>query len=187
MSANAITAAPQEAIAACGSQHRIRCLTWLDAPRRAGPDADSATRLIEFNPADMPPRSQPAALEDKISCDLDRKTDRRLYRREMYLGCEPGEAGIIYHRDDYDYMDIPLPRDQIAEFCARKSVGWLARLSRLRRASVTEYVDVDLLTLIFWWGWRPTLNCSGRGWKARGTERKARPCDQHTLCQRTSP
>ena len=42
-------------------------------------------------------------------------------------------------------MDVPLPKDKIAEFCRRKKVKWLTRLPRPSRASVTNYADVDFL------------------------------------------
>ena len=134
----------KEAIAVCCQQHKVRRLTWLYEPIRTGPDVDSeAALLIEFNPADVPSLSSLAAMEDAIGDILGRKIDLHLYLREMYLGYGPGESGILYDRADY--MDVPLPKDKIVEFCRRKNVKWLASLPRPSRASVTNYADIDFL------------------------------------------
>ncbi len=139
-----IAAAENEQIAALCQQHHVRRLTWLGKPLRSGPDADSeAALLIEFNPADVPSLSQLAAMEDEISRILGRKIDLHLYLREMYLGYGPREAGIVYDRADY--MDIPMPREKIAEFCKRKKILWLAKLPYPSRESVVQYADVSFL------------------------------------------
>ncbi len=139
-----ITAAQNEQIAALCQQRKVRRLTWLDEPVRCDPDADSAAALlIEFNPADVPSLSKLAAIEDEISRILARSVDLHLYLREMYLGYGPREAGIVYDRADY--RDIPMPREQIAEFCKRKKIRWLAKLPYPSRASVIDYADVEFL------------------------------------------
>lgn len=141
MSNRETTAAQREAIAVFCQQHSVRRLTWLYEPLRVGPDADSeAALLIEFNPADVPPLSRLAAMEEAIGGILGRKIDLHLYLREMYLGYGPGESGIVYDRADY--LDIPLPKDKIAEFCKRKKIRWLAKLPYPSRGSVTNYADV---------------------------------------------
>ena len=139
-----IAATQNEQIAALCQQHKVRRLTWLDKPLRSGPDADSeAALLIEFNPADVPSLSNLAAMEDEIGRILNRNIDLHLYLREMYLGYGPREAGIVYDRADY--MDIPMPREKIAEFCKRKKILWLAKLPYPSRASVINYADVEFL------------------------------------------
>ena len=111
---------------------------------RSGPDADrEAALLIEFNPADVPSLSKLAAIEDEISRILGRSIDLHLYLREMYLGYGPREAGIIYDRADY--IDIPMPREKIAEFCKRKKIRWLAKFPYPSRASVIDYADIEFL------------------------------------------
>ena len=141
---NEISAEQTEQIAALGQQRKVRRLTWLDKPLRCDPDADSeAALLIEFNPADVPSLSKLAAIEDEISRILGRSVDLHLYLREMYLGYGPREAGIVYDRADY--RDIPMPREQIAEFCKRKKIQWLAKLPYPSRASVIDYADVEFL------------------------------------------
>ena len=138
------TAAQKEAIAGFCQQHHVRRLTWLYKPLRSGPDADrEAALLIEFNPADVPSLSELAGMEDEIGRILGRKIDLHLYLREMYLGYGPREAGIVYDRADY--IDIPLPKEKIAEFCRRKQVKWLASLPQPSRESVTNYADIDFL------------------------------------------
>ena len=144
MSNRETTAAQKEALAAFCQQHHVRRLTWLDKPLRSGPDADSdAALLIEFNPADVPSLSKLAAMEDEIGRILSRNIDLHLYLREMYLGYGPREAGIVYDRADY--LDIPLPKDKIAEFCKRKKIRWLAKLPYPNRASVIDYADVGFV------------------------------------------
>ena len=144
MSNRETTAAQKEAIAAFCQQHHVRRLTWLYEPLRVGPNADSeAALLIEFNPADVPPLSRLAAMEEAISDILGRKIDLHLYLREMYLGYGPGESGIVYDRADY--LDVPLPKDKIAEFCKRKKIRWLAKLPYPSRGSVTNYADVGFV------------------------------------------
>ncbi len=144
MSDRETTAAQNEQIAALCQQRKVRRLTWLGKPLRSGPDADSeAALLIEFNPADVPSLSKLAAMEDEISRVLGRSIDLHLYLREMYLGYGPREAGIVYDRADY--MDIPMPREKIAEFCKRKKILWLAKFPYPSRASVIDYADVEFL------------------------------------------
>ena len=144
MSNRETTAAQREAIATFCQRHKVRRLTWLYKPLRSGPDADAeAALLIEFNPADVPSLSSLAAMGDAIGGILSRKIDLHLYLREMYLGYGPGESGILYDRADY--IDVPLPKEKIAEFCRRKKVKWLASLPRPSRASVTNYADIDFL------------------------------------------
>ncbi len=143
MSEPETTAAQKEQIAVLCQQHRVRRLTWLYEPVRTGPDAGEAALLIEFTPADTPSLSALAGMEEEVSRILGRKTDLHLYLREMYLGYGPGESGIVYDRADY--MDIPMPRDKIAEFCKRKKIRWLAKLPYPLRESVTNYADVDYL------------------------------------------
>ena len=144
MSDHETTAAQDERIAALCQQHKVRRLTWLHKPLRSGPDADSdAALLIEFNPADVPSLSTLAAMEDEVGHILNRNIDLHLYLREMYLGYGPREAGIVYDRADY--VDIPLPKDKIAEFCKRKKIRWLAKFPYPSRASVTNYADVEFL------------------------------------------
>lgn len=144
MSNRETTAAQKEAIAVLCQQHCVRRLTWLHEPIRSGPDADSeAALLIEFNPADVPPLSKLAAIEGEVGGILGRKIDLHLYLREMYLGYGPGESGIVYDRADY--IDVPLPKDKIAEFCKRKKIRWLAKLPQPSRGSVMDYADVDFL------------------------------------------
>ena len=144
MSNRETTAAQKEAIAAFCQQHSVRRLTWLYEPLRVGPDADSeAALLIEFNPADVPPLSRLAAMEEAIGEILGRKIDLHLYLREMYLGYGPGESGIVYDRADY--ADVPLPKDKITEFCKRKKIRWLAKLPYPSRGSVTNYADVGFV------------------------------------------
>ena len=144
MSNRETTAAQKEAIAAFCQQHRVRRLTWLYKPLRSGPDADSeAALLIEFNPSDVPPLAALAAMEEGIGGILGRKIDLHLYLREMYLGHGPGESGIVYDRADY--LDVPLPKDKIADFCKRKKIQWLAKLSYPSRESVNRYADVGFL------------------------------------------
>ena len=138
-----ITVEQSEQIAAFCLRHKVRRLTRLYEPLRTGPDAGEAAMLIEFNPADVPPSATLATLEDEISRILERKTDLHLYLREMYLGYGPGEAGIVYDRSDH--MDIPIPREKIAEFCRRKKIRWLAKLPYPSRDSVTNYADVEFL------------------------------------------
>ena len=137
---NETTAAQKEQIAALCQRHRVRRLTWLDKPIREGSEA---AFLIEFDPADMPPLSGLAAMEDEIGRVLDCKTDLHPYLRELYLGYGPGESGIAYDRADY--RDVPMPRDKIAEFCRRKKIRWLAKLPYPSRGSVTNYADVGFL------------------------------------------
>ena len=144
MSNRETTAAQKEAIAIFCQRHSVRRLTWLYKPLRSGPDADGeAALLIEFNPADVPPLSRLAAMEEAIGGILGRKIDLHLYLREMYLGYGPGESGIVYDRADY--MDVPLPRDKIAEFCKRKKIQWLAKFPYPSRASVIDCADVEFL------------------------------------------
>ena len=132
----------RQIVAVC-QRYKVRRLTWLHQPLRAGPDAGSDAILIEFNPADVPALSMLAAMEDAISGILGRKIDLHLYLREMYLGYGPGESGIVYDRADY--IDVPMPKDKIAEFCKRKKIRWLAKLPYPHRDSVNSYADVDFL------------------------------------------
>lgn len=125
MSKPAITTSENEQVAALCQRNRVRRLTWLYEPLRTGPDAGSDAMLIEFNPADVPSLSTLAAMEDEVGRILGRKIDLHLYLREMYLGYGPGEDGIVYDRADH--MDIPIPREKIAEFCKRKKSGGLPR------------------------------------------------------------
>ena len=156
MSNRETTATQKEAIAGFCQQHHVRRLSWLDKPLRTGPDADSeAALLIEFNPADVPSLSKLASMEDEIGRILNRNIDLHLYLREMYLGYGPREAGIIYDRADY--IDISLPREEIAEFCKRRKILWLAKFPYPSRASVIDYADVDFLAVLapgakFSWG-----------------------------------
>jgi predicted nucleotidyltransferase len=156
MSNRETTAAQKEAIAGFCQQHHARRLTWLDKPLRSGPDADrEAALLIEFNPADVPSLSRLVAMEEEISRILGRSIDLHLYLRELYLGYGPREAGIVYDRADY--VDIPIPREKIAEFCKRKKVRWLAKFPYPSRASVIDYADVEFLAGLapgaeFTWG-----------------------------------
>ena len=144
MSNHETTAAQKEAVATFCQQRKVRRLTWLYKPLRSGPDVDSeAALLIEFNPADVPSLSSLAAMEEAISGILGRKIDLHLYLREMYLGYGPGESGILYDRADY--IDVPLPKDKIAEFCKRKKIRWLAKFTCPSRASVIDYADVEFL------------------------------------------
>ena len=139
------TAAQKAEIVALCQRHRVRRLTWLNEPVRTGPDAGEAALLIEFNPADILPLSKLAVMEDEISRILGCKTDLHLYLRELYLGYGPGQSGILYDRSDY--MNIPMPKDKIVEFCKRKKIRWRAKLPRPLRESVTNYnyTDVDFL------------------------------------------
>jgi len=163
MSNRETTAAQREAIAVFCQQHSVRRLTWLYEPLRVGPDADSeAALLIEFNPADVPPLSRLAAMEEAIGGILGRKIDLHLYLREMYLGYGPGESGIIYDRADY--LDVPLPKDTIAEFCKRKKIRWLAKLPYPSRGSVTNYADVGFVAE-FEPGVRLGWDYFGLGWE----------------------
>ncbi len=143
MSKAELNTAENEQIVALCQRNRARRLTWLYEPLRTGPDAGSDAMLIEFNPADVPSLSMLAAMEDEVGRILDRKIDLHLYLREMYLGYGPGEDGIVYDRADH--MDIPIPREKIAEFCKRKKIRWLAKLPYPSRASVTDYADVGFL------------------------------------------
>ena len=144
MSNRETTDAQKEAIAALCQQHNARRLTWLYEPIRTGPDADSeAALLIEFKPADVPSLSKLAVIEDEIGRILNRNIDLHLYLREMYLGYGPREAGIVYDRAYY--IDIPIPREKIAEFCKRKKILWLARFPYPSRASVIDYADIEFL------------------------------------------
>ena len=144
MSDRETTTVQKESIAACCQQHKVRRLTWLYEPIRTGPDADSeAALLIEFNPADVPSLAKLAGMEDEIGRILGRKIDLHLYLREMYLGYGPREAGIIYDRADY--VDIPMPREKIAEFCKRRKIRWLAKLPYPSRESVVQYADVSFV------------------------------------------
>ena len=144
MSNRETTAAQKEAIAILCQQRQVRRLTWLHEPIRIGPDAGSAAALlIEFNPADVPSLSKLAAMEDAISGILGRKIDLHLYLRELYLGYGPGESGIVYDRADY--IDVPMPKDKIAEFCKRKKIRWLAKLPYPSRASVNNYADLGFV------------------------------------------
>ena len=143
MSKPAITTSENEQVAALCQRNRVRRLTWLYEPLRTGPDAGSDAMLVEFNPADVPSLSALAAMEDEVGRILGRKIDLHLYLREMYLGYGPGEAGILYDRADH--IEVPMPKDKIAEFCKRKKIRWLAKLPYPSRESVNNYADVSFL------------------------------------------
>ncbi len=135
------TPAQAEQIVAFCRGHRVRRLTWLQEPVRAGPDAGAAALMIEFDCANLPSLARLAAMEDEISRILGRRTDLHLYLRELHLGQGPGEAGIAYDRADY--LDIALPQDKIAEFCRRHKIKRLYRHKRPLRDSVIADNDVD--------------------------------------------
>ena len=143
MSKPELNAAETDRIVALCQRNKVRRLTWLYEPLRTGPDAGSDAMLVEFNPVDVPSLPTLAAMEDEVGRILGRKIDLHLYLREMYLGYGPGEDGILYDRADH--MDIPIPKDKIAEFCKRKKIRWLAKFPRPSRASVTRYADINLL------------------------------------------
>ncbi len=143
MSKPELNTAQNEQIVALGQRHKVRRLTWLHEPVRSGPDAGTEAMLIEFNPADVPSLSALAAMEEEIGGILGRKIDLHLYLREMYLGYGPGEDGIVYDRADH--LDIPMPREKIAEFCKRKKIRWLAKLPYPSRESVNSYADIRFL------------------------------------------
>ena len=136
-------AEPKERLADFCRRRRVRRLTWLYEPVRTDPDAGDGAMLIEFNPADVPPLSKLAAMEEEIGRILGRRIDLHLYLRELYLGLGPGESGIVYDRADH--MDIPMPQDKISAFCRRQKIRWLAKLPSPGRASVTGYADADFL------------------------------------------
>lgn len=143
MSKPELTTAENRQIVSVCQRYQVRRLTWLHEPVRTGPDAGDAAILIEFNPADVPSLSMLAAMEDEVGRILARKIDLHLYLREMYLGYGPGEDGIVYDRADH--MDIPIPREKIAEFCKRKKIRWLAKLPYPHRDSVNGYADISFL------------------------------------------
>ena len=143
MSKPELNTAENEQIVALCQRNRVRRLTWLYEPLRTGPDAGSDAMLVEFNPADVPSLSTLAAMENEVGRILGRKIDLHLYLREMYLGYGPGEEGIMYDRADY--MNIPIPKDKIAEFCKRKKIRWLAKLPYPSRASVNNYADLGFV------------------------------------------
>lgn len=138
-----ITVAQNEQIAALCQRYKVRRLTWLHEPIRSGPDAGASAMLVEFTPSDMPGLATLAGLEGEICRILERQIDLHPYLRELYLGYGPGETGILYDRSDY--MDIPMPKDKIAQFCRQKKIRWLAKLPQPSRASVTNYADVEFL------------------------------------------
>ena len=130
------TAIQRAEIAILCPRHRVRRLTWSDEPIRTEPNAGEAAMLIEFTFADMPALDKPAAMEEEVSRILGRKTDLHLYLRELYLRYGPSEAAIEYDRADY--MEIPMPKDKIAEFCRRKkSGGWPSYHARAAQLSPT--------------------------------------------------
>lgn len=143
MSKPELTTTENKQIVATCQRYKVRRLTWLHEPVRTGPDAGSDAMLVEFNPADVPSLSMLAAMEDEVGRILDRNIDLHLYLREMYLGYGPGEAGIVYDRADH--VDIPIPRDKIAEFCKRKKIRWLAKLPYPSRDSVNSYADLGFV------------------------------------------
>ena len=143
MSKPELNTSENEQVVALCQRNRVRRLTWLYQPLRAGPDAGAAAMLIEFNPSDVPSLSTLAAMEDEVGRILGRKIDLHLYLREMYLGYGPGEDGIVYDR--VAHMDIPMPREKIAEFCKRKKIRWLAKLPYPHRDSVNSYADISFL------------------------------------------
>ena len=138
------TATQKEEIAALCQHYRVRRLTWLHEPVRTGPDADSeAAMLIEFTRDDTPPLATLVKMETEISGILNRQTDLHLHIRDLYLHNTPFEGKIEYDRADY--MEIPMPKDKIAEFCQHKKIRWLAKLPRPRRDSIIHVADVNFL------------------------------------------
>ena len=144
MSKRETTAAQEAQIVALCRQYKVRRLSWLHEPVRIGPDADSEVAfLIEFTRNDTPSLSTLAKMESEFSRILGLKTDLHLYIRDLYLWNTPREGEIEYDRADY--MEIPLPREEIAEFCRRHKIKRLARFPRPRRDSIINVADVDFL------------------------------------------
>ena len=144
MSNRETTAAQRNAIAAFCRQHSVRRLTWLYEPVRTGPDADSEVAfLIEFTRNDTPSLSALSKMESEFSRILGLNTDLHLYIRDLYLWNTPREEETEYDRADY--MEVLLPREEIAEFCHRHKIKRLARFPHPRRDSIINVADVDFL------------------------------------------
>ena len=121
-------------------RHSVRRLTWLHEPVRAGSEA---AFLVEFLREDLPPLATLAAMEAEITEILDRPTDLHLYIRGFYVGNIPDEGKIAYDRADY--MEFPIPKDKIAEFCQRHEITRLASIKHPLRNSVINDSDLDFI------------------------------------------
>ena len=121
-------------------RHSVRRLTWLHEPVRAGSEA---AFLVEFLREDLPSLATLAAMEAEITEILDRPTDLHLYIRGFYVGNIPDEGKIAYDRSDY--MEFPIPKDKIAEFCQRNEITRLASIKYPLRNSVINDSDVDFI------------------------------------------
>ena len=121
-------------------RHSVRRLTWLHEPVRAGSEA---AFLVEFLREDLPSLATLAAMEAEITEILDRPTDLHLYIRGFYVGNIPDEGKIAYDRSDY--MEFPIPKDKIAEFCQRYEITRLASIKYPLRNSVINDSDVDFI------------------------------------------
>ena len=121
-------------------RHSVRRLTWLHEPVRAGSEA---AFLVEFLREDLPPLATLAAMETEITEILGCPTDLHLYIRGFYVGNIPDEGKIAYDRADY--MEFPIPKDKIAEFCQEHDITRLASLKRPWRDSVINDSDLDFI------------------------------------------
>ncbi|MYC35244.1 MAG: hypothetical protein F4X64_19020 [Chloroflexi bacterium] len=121
-------------------RHSVRRLTWLHEPVRAGSEA---AFLVEFLREDLPPLATLAAMEADITEILDRPTDLHLYIRGFYVGNIPDEGKIAYDRADY--MEFPIPKDKIADFCQRHEITRLASIKYPWRNSVINDSDLDFI------------------------------------------
>ena len=140
MNVNEIPAADNELISAFCQRHKVRRLTRLNDPVRAGVET---AFLVEFLKDDIPPLSKLAAMEGEIGSILQRSVDLHLYIRGFYLGNIPDAGEITYDRARH--MNFPMPKDKIAAFCQRHEITRLARLKYPRRDTVINDADVDFI------------------------------------------
>ena len=121
-------------------RHKVRRLTWLCEPVRAGSEA---AFLVEFLREDLPPLATLAAMEAEITEILARPTDLHLYIRRFYVGDIPDAGKIAYDRADY--MEFPIPKGKITKFCQQHGITRLASLKRPWRGSVINDSDLDFI------------------------------------------
>lgn len=134
-----LRAAP-DAIGQFCQRRRIRRLTRLDKPVRPG---SAAAFLVEFLPADIPPLSELAAMENEIAGILEQPVDLHLHIRGFCTGDISPHGKIAYDRAHYMKFDIP--QDKIAKLCERYGVKRLATIQHPRRGSIINDSDLDFI------------------------------------------
>ena len=134
-----LRAAP-DAIGQFCQRRRIRRLTRLDKPVRPG---SAAAFLVEFLPADIPPLSELAAMENEIAGILEQSVDLHLHIRGFCTGDISPHGKTAYDRAHY--MEFDIPQDKIARLCERYGIKRLASIQHPRRGSIINDSDLDFI------------------------------------------